>query len=113
MLHKIKSKLLNIRHSLKYRNYVQRVYVERDNEIAFVYYSGKNGSFSKCLRFIGEYAPDYRDRFTIGGSETLELNYNGSPIEKDIYLVARDGVVEIISKRCIEFLYRGKIDVKI
>ena len=93
---------------------VHRVYVDREANLAFCYYSGKIGSFSRTLRFVEEYAPKFRDRFAYGGRGGIDgLLYDGKLITKDVYFVAKGGVIEILNRQCIEFLYGGKIALKI
>lgn len=90
----------------------QYIYIDKASNIAFTYYHGNKGSWTRSLNFIEEFAPQHRNKFVLGSrGGRFGLVFNDKLIPPDVYIVAKNGELEIISRKCIEFIYE-KVDLK-
>ena len=92
----------------------EKIYLSKDEPIAFIYYDGSENSCKSAISFIERYAPDVANEYyirTINNKHGI-FKKGTSFLNTNIYICAKSGKIELIKAECIEFLF-GDVRYKI
>lgn len=89
-------------------NIVQKIYVTENEKLAFIYYSGEKGSWSRTLRFIELYAPHLKKHFSFGELYgQTGIKYKGKLLTPKRYIVVANGSIQLVDRDCIKHIFSG------